>query len=201
MLLHYRSSGSWIRDYATGFELLTCLESPDRHGQPPGHRHVGPPVSFTTDLPTTTIMSSADESSVQAQLDEVLKQRDEVREQQPSVNPSQPTHPLNEVMRDNGEEQRSPTEAERLLRVQNAHLASRGQHQREEIRRLNQALHEAIEGHGVCGQSREHPHDEVWKHQAEVYKEDFLKERKDREMLKDKLLEMEKSYSISDEVP
>ncbi|KAG8009583.1 ADP-ribosyl cyclase/cyclic ADP-ribose hydrolase 1 [Nibea albiflora] len=53
------------------------------------------------------------------------------------------------------------------LREQNSTLTRRGQHQREEIRRLNK---------------------------AEVYKEDFLKERKDREKLKEKYLELEKKF-------
>ncbi|CAL8313448.1 unnamed protein product [Merluccius merluccius] len=165
----------------------------------------------------TMDMSSADEGSVQAQLDLLWKQREEllsinnkwaaqyevmtryykgkVREQRPSAKPS------------GGEEQRgqeekhgnentsedkvmSRTDAEQL-RTHNAHLARREQHQGEEIRRLNQALEEALES---CGASREDPQDNVWKHQAEVYKEDFLKERRDRERLKTKLLEMEVKY-------
>ncbi|RVE58615.1 hypothetical protein OJAV_G00196030 [Oryzias javanicus] len=69
------------------------------------------------------------------------------------------------------------------LRLQNSSLTSRGQQQQQEIRRLNQALEEAL-----CGS----PHPDIWKHQAEVYKEDFLKERRDREILKEKYLELEK---------
>ncbi|CAL8398956.1 unnamed protein product [Arctogadus glacialis] len=178
-----------------------------------------------------TNMSSADMSSVQAQLDMLWKQREElisinnkwadqykvmtqyykakVMEQQPSAKTSQPTHPLSEEMRHNGVEQNvqekdvkeetseekimSHTDAEQL-RVQNAHLTRRGQHQHEEIRRLNQALQQSLESGFVWGESREDPKDNVWKHQAEVYKEDFLKERKDRERLKGKLMETEKKY-------
>ncbi|CAJ1082630.1 TNFAIP3-interacting protein 1-like [Xyrichtys novacula] len=79
------------------------------------------------------------------------------------------------------------------LRMQNNTLTRRGHQQAEEIRRLNKALEEAYE--------KNQPHDvssetlqELWKHQAEVYKEDFLKERSDREKLKEKQLDLEKKY-------
>ncbi|KAF6720521.1 TNFAIP3-interacting protein 1 [Oryzias melastigma] len=72
------------------------------------------------------------------------------------------------------------------LRLQNSTLTRRGQQQHEEIRRLNKALEEALRG----SESQTLP--DVWKHQAEVYKEDFLKERRDREILKEKYLELEK---------
>ncbi|XP_059900899.1 TNFAIP3-interacting protein 3-like [Gadus macrocephalus] len=193
--------------------------------------HRGGVENITPAPARQTNMSSADMSSVQAQLDMLWKQREElisinnkwadqykvmtqyykakVREQQPSAKTSQPSRPLNEEMCQNGVEQNVPekdvkeetseekimshTDAEQL-RVQNAHLTRRGQHQHEEIRRLNQALQQSLESGFVWGESREDPKDNVWKHQAEVYKEDFLKERKDRERLKGKLMEMEKKY-------
>ncbi|CAL8293945.1 unnamed protein product [Lota lota] len=186
----------------------------------------------TSTPPRQTNVSSADVSSVQAQLELLWKQREElisinnkwadqykvmtqyykgkVREQQPSAKTSKPTHPLNEDMHENGVEQNveekdlkaetseekvmSRTDAEQL-RLQNAHLTRRGRHQWEEIQRLNQALQQSLESRFVWGESRENPQDNVWKHQAEVYKEDFLKERKDRERLKGKLTELEKKYS------
>ncbi|KAM4606206.1 TNFAIP3-interacting protein 3-like [Polymixia lowei] len=83
-------------------------------------------------------------------------------------------------------------EAERL-RAQNSTLTRRGQHQHAEIRRLNMALEEAHQTCVPLGETSE-TQVEVWKHQAEVYKEDFLKERKDREKLKEKLLELEKRF-------
>ncbi|XP_023153519.1 TNFAIP3-interacting protein 3-like [Amphiprion ocellaris] len=79
------------------------------------------------------------------------------------------------------------------LRVQNNTLTRRGQHQHEEIRRLNKALQEALQSSQPLDCSSETLQD-IWKHQAEVYKEDFLKERKDRERLKDKYLELEKKF-------
>ncbi|XP_074478016.1 TNFAIP3-interacting protein 1-like [Sebastes fasciatus] len=83
-------------------------------------------------------------------------------------------------------------EAEKL-RTQNSTLTRKGQHQHEEIRRLNKALEEALQTTEPLGASSETLQD-VWKHQAETYKEDFLKERKDREKLKDKYLEQEKKF-------
>ncbi|XP_047424366.1 TNFAIP3-interacting protein 1-like [Mugil cephalus] len=78
----------------------------------------------------------------------------------------------------------------RELRVQNNTLTLRGQHQHEEIRRLNKALVEALQP----SQSHSEKLQDIWKHQAEVYKEDFLKERRDREKLKEKYLELEKKF-------
>ncbi|XP_062236091.1 TNFAIP3-interacting protein 3-like [Platichthys flesus] len=81
----------------------------------------------------------------------------------------------------------------RELRGQNCTLTRRGQHQSEEIKRLNKALEEAfLTSPPVEGRS-ETPQD-VWKHQAEVYREDFLTERKDREKLKGKYLELENRF-------
>uniref|UniRef100_A0A3P9K5X5 TNFAIP3 interacting protein 3 n=1 Tax=Oryzias latipes TaxID=8090 RepID=A0A3P9K5X5_ORYLA len=77
------------------------------------------------------------------------------------------------------------------LRLLNSTLTRRGQHQHEEIRRLNKALEEALCGSRPGGGNGETLPD-IWKHQAEVYKEDFLKERSDRERLKEKYLELEK---------
>ncbi|XP_049913169.1 TNFAIP3-interacting protein 3-like [Epinephelus moara] len=74
------------------------------------------------------------------------------------------------------------------LRAQNSTLTRRGQHQHEEIRRLNKALEEALQK--TSGETLQ----DVWKHQAEVYKEDFLKERRDREKLKEKYLEQENKF-------
>ncbi|XP_054479194.1 TNFAIP3-interacting protein 1-like [Anoplopoma fimbria] len=79
------------------------------------------------------------------------------------------------------------------LRAQNSSLTRKGQHQHEEIRRLNKALDEALHTTQPLSVSSETLQD-LWKHQAEVYKEDFLKERRDREKLKDKYLEQEKKY-------
>ncbi|XP_060949926.1 TNFAIP3-interacting protein 3-like [Limanda limanda] len=79
------------------------------------------------------------------------------------------------------------------LRGQNCTLTRRGQHQSEEIKRLNKALEQAflmsppVEGESETLQ-------DVWKHQAEVYREDFLTERKDRENLKGKYLELENRF-------
>ncbi|GAA6215191.1 TNFAIP3-interacting protein 1-like [Lates japonicus] len=79
------------------------------------------------------------------------------------------------------------------LRAQNSTLTRRGQHQQEEIKRLNKALEEALHTTQPLGVSSETLQD-LWKHQAEVYKEDFLTERKDREKLKEKYLELENKY-------
>ncbi|KAM4534157.1 TNFAIP3-interacting protein 3-like [Odontesthes bonariensis] len=86
------------------------------------------------------------------------------------------------------------------LRLKNSTLTRRGQHQREEIQRLNKALEEALLTSQPLGGSSETLQD-IWKHQADVYKEDFLRERKDREMLKDKYLELEKRFKkVRDEL-
>lgn len=81
----------------------------------------------------------------------------------------------------------------RELEEQNRRLARRGQHQHSEIERLNKALQDALQTSQPQEMSSETLQD-LWKHQAEVNKEDFLKERKDRETLKDKYLELEKKY-------
>ncbi|XP_032359529.1 TNFAIP3-interacting protein 3 [Etheostoma spectabile] len=78
------------------------------------------------------------------------------------------------------------------LRAQNTTLTRRGQHQHEEIIRLNKALDEALQTTQPLDVSSETL--QVWKQQAEVYKEDFLKERKDRVKLKEKYLEQEKKF-------
>ncbi|KAJ0059755.1 hypothetical protein NL108_011259 [Boleophthalmus pectinirostris] len=81
----------------------------------------------------------------------------------------------------------------RQLQEQNRALARRGQHQNAEITRLNKALEEVL----VTRSSQEVSTEtlqELWKHQADIYKEDFLTERKDREALKHKYLELEKKY-------
>ncbi|TNN53782.1 TNFAIP3-interacting protein 1 [Liparis tanakae] len=79
------------------------------------------------------------------------------------------------------------------LRAQTGTLTRRGQRQREEIRRLNRALADALQTPRPLGVSADTLQD-VWKHQAEVYKEDFLKERSDRVTLKEKYLEQEKKF-------
>ncbi|XP_061821201.1 TNFAIP3-interacting protein 1-like [Nerophis lumbriciformis] len=80
------------------------------------------------------------------------------------------------------------------LRVQNCTLARRGQHQQEEINRLNKALEERLQpARPLEDSNRFTP--EVWQHQAEVFKEDFLKERKDREKLYHKYVELEKKWT------
>ncbi|XP_078137109.1 TNFAIP3-interacting protein 3-like [Sander vitreus] len=78
------------------------------------------------------------------------------------------------------------------LRAQNNTLTRRGQHQHEEIIRLNKALDEALQTTQPLDVSSETL--QVWKQQAEVYKEDFLKERKDRVKLKERYLEQEKKF-------
>ncbi|XP_037550184.1 TNFAIP3-interacting protein 1 [Nematolebias whitei] len=79
------------------------------------------------------------------------------------------------------------------LRARNITLTRRGRHQQEEIRRLNKALEEALLTSQQLGGSSEMPQD-IWKHQAELYKDDFSRARKDREKLKAKHLELEKKY-------
>ncbi|KAK5878157.1 hypothetical protein CesoFtcFv8_025592 [Champsocephalus esox] len=79
------------------------------------------------------------------------------------------------------------------LRAQNNTLTRRGQHQHEEILRLNKALEEALQNSNPLDASSETLQD-IWKHQAQVYKEDFLTERRDREKLKEKNLELENKY-------
>ncbi|KAK1885530.1 ADP-ribosyl cyclase/cyclic ADP-ribose hydrolase 1 [Dissostichus eleginoides] len=79
------------------------------------------------------------------------------------------------------------------LRAQNNTLTRRGQHQHEEILRLNKALEEALQNTNPLDASSETLQD-IWKHQAQVYKEDFLTERRDREKLKEKNLEQESKY-------
>ncbi|XP_022604472.1 TNFAIP3-interacting protein 1-like [Seriola dumerili] len=79
------------------------------------------------------------------------------------------------------------------LRAQNSTLTRRGQHQHEEIKRLNKAMKEVLLTTQPLGVSSETLQD-LWKHQAEIYKEDFLTERKDREKLKDKYLELENRF-------
>ncbi|XP_061569449.1 TNFAIP3-interacting protein 1-like [Cololabis saira] len=92
----------------------------------------------------------------------------------------------------NGEFPTAEREA-KALRLQNSSLTRRGQHQHEEIQRLNKALEEALlptQPHGTNSETLQH----IWKHQADVYKEDFLKERKDREKLHERYLELEKRF-------
>ncbi|XP_070709453.1 TNFAIP3-interacting protein 1-like [Pempheris klunzingeri] len=79
------------------------------------------------------------------------------------------------------------------LRAQNSTLIQRERRQHDEIRRLNKTLEEALQSTQPRDLSGETPQD-VWRHQAEVYKEDFLKERRDREKLKGKYLELEKKF-------
>ncbi|XP_040921224.1 TNFAIP3-interacting protein 1-like [Toxotes jaculatrix] len=79
------------------------------------------------------------------------------------------------------------------LRAQNATLTRRGQHQQKEIKRLNEALEEALLTTKPHGESSETLQD-LWKHQAQVYKEDFLTERKDRERLNEKYLELQNRF-------
>ncbi|XP_011618342.1 TNFAIP3-interacting protein 3-like isoform X1 [Takifugu rubripes] len=76
------------------------------------------------------------------------------------------------------------------LRGQNSFLTRRGQHQMQEIRRLNEALQVVLGSDDVRRASLQ----DVWKHQAEVYREDFLKERSDREKLHGRYLDLEEKY-------
>lgn len=88
--------------------------------------------------------------------------------------------------------QRAEREAERL-RVQYTTLARRGHQQREEIRRLNEVLKGELKTTGL-DEVTNGTQEEVWRHQAQVYKEDFLKERRDREKLKQKHTDLEKKF-------
>ncbi|XP_034562461.1 TNFAIP3-interacting protein 3-like [Notolabrus celidotus] len=79
------------------------------------------------------------------------------------------------------------------LQAQNNTLTCRGRQQAEEIRRLNRALEEVLQNTSPVDVSSE-TLQEVWKHQAEIYKEDFVKERRDRKKLKEKYLDLEKKF-------
>ncbi|KAK1806438.1 hypothetical protein P4O66_004955 [Electrophorus voltai] len=68
-------------------------------------------------------------------------------------------------------------------------LTSRGQQQEQEIRRLNKALTE-VHKSSVCHQDDSQAGQNIWMHQAQVYKEDFLKERRDKDRLKEKYTEL-----------
>ncbi|XP_076014418.1 uncharacterized protein LOC143006938 [Genypterus blacodes] len=83
-------------------------------------------------------------------------------------------------------------EAKRLT-AQNSTLTRRGQHQQEEIKRLNMALEEALQVAQPPSEGGD-THESVWKHQADVFKEDFMTERRDREKLKGKHLELENKF-------
>ncbi|XP_066576096.1 TNFAIP3-interacting protein 3 [Amia ocellicauda] len=72
------------------------------------------------------------------------------------------------------------------LQEENAFLTKKKQHHECEIRRLNKVLSENIRGEETVTQI------DVLKHQAQVYKEDFQKERHDRERLKERNYELEK---------
>ncbi|KAM9839175.1 TNFAIP3-interacting protein 1-like [Aulostomus maculatus] len=85
------------------------------------------------------------------------------------------------------------TEEAEELRAQNRTLTRRGQHQHKEILRLNKALEENLQPGQPQGVSGETVLD-VWQHQAEVYKEDFLKERRDLKKLKEKYVELERRF-------
>ncbi|XP_014873069.1 TNFAIP3-interacting protein 3-like isoform X1 [Poecilia latipinna] len=99
-----------------------------------------------------------------------------------------------------GTELRTAEEETEELRAQIHTLTRRWQHQQEEIRRLNKALEENLQRSQPVENSSETLQD-IWKYQAEVYKEDFLKERRDREKLKGKNLELEKRYKkVHDEL-
>ncbi|XP_077365299.1 uncharacterized protein LOC144009437 isoform X2 [Festucalex cinctus] len=80
------------------------------------------------------------------------------------------------------------------LRAQNCALMRKWQHQQEEINRLNQALEERLHPVQTLEESRG-PSENLWKHQAEVFKEDFVKERRDREKLQRKYVELHKKLS------
>ncbi|XP_026216790.1 TNFAIP3-interacting protein 1-like [Anabas testudineus] len=93
---------------------------------------------------------------------------------------------------DNSSQLLKAKEEAKELRVQNNTLTRRGQYQHEEIKRLNKALEDALRTPQPldCSETLQ----DLWKHQAEVYKEDFLKERKDREKLKEKYLDLKKKF-------
>ncbi|XP_076869624.1 uncharacterized protein LOC143519761 [Brachyhypopomus gauderio] len=79
------------------------------------------------------------------------------------------------------------------LRVQCEALTRRGQKHEQEIKRLNKALtgvHWSSASHQECS----HAEQDVWMHQAQVFKEDFLKERRDKERLKHMYSELESRY-------
>ncbi|KAI4881782.1 hypothetical protein NFI96_011474, partial [Prochilodus magdalenae] len=79
------------------------------------------------------------------------------------------------------------------LRMQCDTLIGRGLQQEEEIRRLNKVLQRAQKSLAVSQGSKQ-TEEYIWKHQAQVYKDDFLKERRDRDRLKEKYAELEKKY-------
>ncbi|XP_037136382.1 TNFAIP3-interacting protein 3-like [Syngnathus acus] len=93
----------------------------------------------------------------------------------------------------NSELHKAVTEAEEL-RAHNHVLTKKGQQQLEEISRLNKALEERLHPFQTFEESRGSAED-LWKHQAEVFKEDFLKERGDREKLQYKYIELQKKLS------
>ncbi|XP_012709662.2 TNFAIP3-interacting protein 3 [Fundulus heteroclitus] len=94
---------------------------------------------------------------------------------------------------------RTAEEETEELRAQNRSLTRKWQHQQEEITRLNKALEETLQTQPL--ETSSETLQDIWKHQAEVYKEDFLKERKDREKLKARNLELEKRYKkVHDEL-
>ncbi|XP_036373668.1 TNFAIP3-interacting protein 1-like isoform X2 [Megalops cyprinoides] len=76
----------------------------------------------------------------------------------------------------------------RRLRLQNATLTRRGQHQESEIRRLNEVLREAL----LSTQDEARTRAEVLTHQLQIYEEDFLKERADRRRLRERNAELER---------
>uniref|UniRef100_A0A087YNB6 Uncharacterized protein n=1 Tax=Poecilia formosa TaxID=48698 RepID=A0A087YNB6_POEFO len=112
-----------------------------------------------------------------------------------------------------GTELRTAEEETEELRAQIHTLTRRWQHQQEEIRRLNKALEENLQrSQPVENSKRREVTNYIPKRfintayiliykLAEVYKEDFLKERRDREKLKGKNLELEKRYKkVHDEL-
>nr|XP_040023856.1 TNFAIP3-interacting protein 1-like [Gasterosteus aculeatus aculeatus] len=107
-------------------------------------------------------------------------------------------HSGEEMCEEGGNNHKENTEDKLLkeaegLRAQNSTLTQKGQRQQDEIRRLNKALEEALKTTQPLSVSSETLQD-VWKHQADVYKEDFLKERSDREKLMEKHLKQEKQF-------
>ncbi|XP_007260138.1 TNFAIP3-interacting protein 1 [Astyanax mexicanus] len=83
------------------------------------------------------------------------------------------------------------------LRMHCDTLTRGGQQLNEEIMRLNTVLQKSL----AVQHKRNQREENVWKHQAQVYKEDFFKERKDREMLMAKYTDLEEKFKkVHDEL-
>ncbi|XP_066518944.1 TNFAIP3-interacting protein 3-like [Hoplias malabaricus] len=73
-------------------------------------------------------------------------------------------------------------------------LTGREQQLEEEIRRLNKVQHRTQQSLALQESKQT---EIIWKYQAQVYKEDFLKERRDRDKLKEKYAELQERFKKS----